>query len=155
MILYTARIPDGGRRYEGEDPPDILELDNDEELFANGPVKYNLYVDIVSERLIINGRLETKLKIECARCSNFFSTSVSDSSFLRDYPMTGDMSVLDLGPDMREALILQIPHFPLCSETCKGLCPQCGQNLNKQSCACGRQGSRLAWDTLDNLELDD
>lgn len=43
---------------------------------------------------------------------------------------------LDLGELMHEQFVLALPMKPLCSETCKGLCPHCGTNLNKGSCDC-------------------
>jgi uncharacterized metal-binding protein YceD (DUF177 family) len=44
--------------------------------------------------------------------------------------------VLDLEPLLREQFVLAIPFAPLCAETCKGLCPQCGIDRNSATCAC-------------------
>jgi len=41
---------------------------------------------------------------------------------------------INLGPFLRDQIILSIPMKPLCSEECKGLCPICGVNLNKTTC---------------------
>lgn len=43
---------------------------------------------------------------------------------------------LDLAPMLREHVILSAPMQPLCSEDCKGLCVQCGKDLNEGSCQC-------------------
>ena len=43
---------------------------------------------------------------------------------------------LDLTPLLREQGWLAVPMKPLCTPNCKGLCPQCGTNLNLESCAC-------------------
>ncbi len=43
---------------------------------------------------------------------------------------------LDLEDPMREYALLSIPMLPLCREDCKGLCPQCGANLNDGPCDC-------------------
>ena len=43
---------------------------------------------------------------------------------------------LDLGELMHEQFVLALPMKPLCSDACKGLCPQCGTNLNKGTCDC-------------------
>jgi uncharacterized protein len=45
---------------------------------------------------------------------------------------------IDLSEILSEQLALQLPFQPLCSETCKGLCPQCGTDLNKGRCACAK-----------------
>ena len=41
---------------------------------------------------------------------------------------------INLGPFLRDEIILSIPIKPLCSEECLGLCPTCGINLNKKTC---------------------
>lgn len=41
---------------------------------------------------------------------------------------------LDLGPFLRDEIILSMTFKPLCSEECKGLCPVCGTNLNEAIC---------------------
>ncbi len=38
--------------------------------------------------------------------------------------------LLDLEPAVRDAVVLALPRVPLCSETCPGLCPQCGAKLD-------------------------
>src|SRR5262245_17483460 len=43
---------------------------------------------------------------------------------------------LDLGELMHEQFVLALPMKPLCSDACKGLCPECGTNLNKGACEC-------------------
>jgi uncharacterized protein len=43
---------------------------------------------------------------------------------------------VDLESLLREQIILMMPLKPLCVESCKGLCPQCGANLNRETCKC-------------------
>jgi uncharacterized protein len=45
-------------------------------------------------------------------------------------------NVIDLGQLMQEQCYLAVPMKPLCRETCRGLCPECGINLNTASCDC-------------------
>ncbi len=47
-----------------------------------------------------------------------------------------DGNQVDLSPLLREQIILALPTRPLCNEDCKGLCPNCGVNLNVESCRC-------------------
>jgi uncharacterized protein len=41
-----------------------------------------------------------------------------------------------LSEEVRQALTLEIPPWSLCSESCQGLCPHCGENLNTTNCGC-------------------
>src|SRR5262249_45081335 len=43
---------------------------------------------------------------------------------------------VDLEPLLREQFVLAVPFAPLCAETCKGLCPQCGVDRNTVTCSC-------------------
>ena len=43
---------------------------------------------------------------------------------------------IDLGEVVREQFYLALPMKPLCRETCKGLCPVCGANRNRETCTC-------------------
>ena len=52
------------------------------------------------------------------------------------YPYDGDE--IDLLPLLREQVVMAVPFAPLCAETCKGLCPRCGSNLNTDPCDCDR-----------------
>jgi uncharacterized protein len=52
------------------------------------------------------------------------------------FPYDGDK--IDLEPLFREQFVLAVPFAPLCREDCKGLCPQCGIDLNTGTCNCAR-----------------
>jgi uncharacterized protein len=52
---------------------------------------------------------------------------------------------------LREHILLQLPMQLVCSEACKGICPQCGQNLNKGACDCRRERIDERWSALKNL----
>ena len=47
-------------------------------------------------------------------------------------------NVIDLGQLMQEQCYLAVPMKPLCQEGCRGLCPDCGTNLNTATCHCER-----------------
>lgn len=49
---------------------------------------------------------------------------------------TFDGRTIDLDPILREQVLLALPMDAVCREDCKGLCPQCGQNLNEKKCGC-------------------
>lgn len=70
-----------------------------------------------------------------------------------------DMGVLtlagpqyDLEPLMREQMQLSVPMRPLCRAECRGLCPQCGANLNLEACACDREKIDPRWAGLAALK---
>jgi uncharacterized protein len=50
-----------------------------------------------------------------------------------------DGKVIDLDPIVREQVLLALPVSVICTEECKGLCGQCGENLNLKDCGHGNQ----------------
>lgn len=60
---------------------------------------------------------------------------------------------IELDPIVREQVLLALPMDLLCKEACKGLCAQCGTNLNEQQCSCEQKpvDPRLA--VLKNIKL--
>jgi uncharacterized protein len=54
--------------------------------------------------------------------------------------------LLDIGDLLREQFQLALPMKPLCSDACRGLCPECGANRNRIDCGCSRvwEDPRLA-----------
>ena len=153
MKIMVARIPEEGSQLGGSDPGSIMGLENDRFIQSVGDVRYDLYVQQVSEELVVRGALRLDLDLKCARCSQFFSTTVADSDFVRAYPASRDTESVDVTMDLREDLLLHIPAFPVCGEGCKGMCAQCGADLNKKLCMCEKQERPNPWSALDNLDL--
>lgn len=94
--------------------------------------------------LLLQGSFTLKMKLECVRCLDeylqtviftftdlyaFDKRSLSESNLL--VPEEGQ---IDLSPLLREYALLEIPIQPLCRPDCKGLCPVCGENLNRVDC---------------------
>jgi uncharacterized protein len=60
---------------------------------------------------------------------------------------------LDLAPTLREQILLALPMDTLCGESCRGLCPHCGQNLNEATCDCRSDVADPRWAKLRELKL--
>jgi uncharacterized protein len=61
--------------------------------------------------------------------------------------------VIDLDPIVREQILLALPGYPVCQESCKGLCTVCGGNLNERECGCDRHVPDPRWAGLKNVKL--
>ncbi|MBT8043065.1 MAG: DUF177 domain-containing protein [Kiritimatiellales bacterium] len=153
MIIWVARIPEEGSRYEGDDPGSIMQVENESFIRNPGAVHYELHAEQVSDELVVRGTLAVPMDLQCSRCSEFFSTTVGVSDFLRVYSAPEGTDSVDITEDLREEILLQVPGFALCSDGCKGRCPQCGIDLNKGSCTCRREEGPSAWSALDGLNL--
>jgi DUF177 domain-containing protein len=98
----------------------------------------------------LEGEVEATIAAECARCLRPITTPVR-AQFAEQYYATihvdsgdsmpdapgdaktiGSDFMIDLAPLIREEIILATPPAPLCRPECKGLCPECGADLNER-----------------------
>ncbi|MCA1808622.1 MAG: DUF177 domain-containing protein [Kiritimatiellia bacterium] len=137
-------------------PGALLELEREPFLRCPADVHCDLHAECVGGELLVRGRLTVVLECLCSRCGKWFSRRLEVSDFTRVFPMPAGNESIDLTTDIREDIILSFPSNWLCGESCRGLCPVCGADLNDGDCACREQtppGWAGAWDVL-NLELD-
>ena len=106
-------------------------------------------------RYRVAGHLTGELEMSCSRCLEPFTLPIVTDFDLQYVPRTEnvgegeheveeddletsfyDEDQIDLGHLIMEQFQLALPMKALCSEDCKGLCPQCGTNLNTGSCDC-------------------
>ena len=61
---------------------------------------------------------------------------------------------IDISPYVLDALVLAMPVKPLCSEDCRGICPQCGADLNEGECGCRPEPGDSRWSALSDMTRD-
>lgn len=61
---------------------------------------------------------------------------------------------LDITQFFEDQIILDLPISAVCTETCQGLCNQCGINLNKSSCDCEKKSINNPFAVLSELDSD-
>lgn len=61
---------------------------------------------------------------------------------------------IELDAQVRDRLFLETDSFPICREDCRGICPQCGRNLNEGPCDCTFETADSRWKALEGLELE-
>lgn len=128
------------------------------------------YYDVV-------GRVIGEVGLMCSRCLKSFSHQLDQRVNLRfsqeipqeidsdenaDLELTADQiglhyirgDELDLRDAIQEQVVLALPIKPLCSNSCNGLCPKCGADLNQGPCGCGDNGRGSPFDVLKNLKFE-
>jgi uncharacterized protein len=59
---------------------------------------------------------------------------------------------VELNDVLREFILLTLPMQRVCRESCKGICPLCGQNRNQKECQCHAETSDDRWAALKSLK---
>lgn len=138
---------------------------------VDGDVEFSL----VRPRVVARGTLETTATSHCVRCLTEAVIPVKarvDATYENEKqiretrgdivapeeqiitPFNGDW--IQPEPELREAILLELPTLPLCKPDCMGLCPKCGANLNEGPCECDKSDEDVSpWKTaLKGLNLD-
>ena len=154
IIIYPARIATDGEDFEGEETADSLCLPADEEAQATGPIRYELNVQLAGRELIVTGAVAARIRFACSRCAMPFESDVRDGAFFYEQEVEDLHSPIDLTGEVRESIILAFPTYPVCRSACRGLCPRCGANRNREQCGCTETTEPMGsvFDSLDVRE---
>lgn len=137
------------------------------------PLVFHLRLQRTGRFVELDGHLDALVVLQCGRCLQSFKQSLSESFALTFVPRDQDNKaeeeveleavelglvvyeddILELQAPLQEQLLLAIPINPLCSETCQGLCPECGANLNTVKCDCGRKVFNNKFNVLANIDF--
>jgi uncharacterized protein len=114
----------------------------------------------LGDRLLVKGKVSGEVELQCSRCLAPVVTPL-EASFEEEFVEGAEPQVevqdndaeedsaeeartvtyyageeIDLTDVLRDAILLELPMKPLCTEDCQGLCPTCGKNLNEGACQC-------------------
>jgi uncharacterized protein len=154
------------------DYPALTDLSSSGECEFTAPININLTVSREYDHIRVVGNVSTSVRMHCSRCLEEFERDM-DTSFtlffdkksgvpldaetelkesdLLSIPYDGDY--IDFTSEISEQLIMEIPYKPLCREECKGLCNNCGANLNTGDCGCGPEGASFKFGALKNFKV--
>ena len=134
-------------------PEEVADEGDAYRIVAPVDLAFEIHKDKDKFRLV--GTVATELELPCSRCLDPFRLPVVAPFDLRYLPFSAasadaerevadeDLETsyyrndeIDLNDLLREQFYLAVPMKPLCREECRGLCPQCGTNLNAGACGC-------------------
>lgn len=108
----------------------------------------------IRDSIFVEGSIDTVIETDCSLCLEKAQVPIRSRFHYTFVPRLGDVEeekeltsedmdveyyveeTIDLDPLILEQIVLQIPMKVVCMETCRGLCPQCGINLNTSHCTC-------------------
>jgi uncharacterized protein len=144
-LRELARGPVETRGELKQDDPALEGLD----IALREPVVVSGRLQAIGEgRFYWHGKATTVAQGECRRCLTPVSPAVSleigalftqEAEAVDDpdsYAVAPDATEVDVTQAVREELMLAAPRYAVCREDCKGLCPQCGKDLNAGPCGC-------------------
>lgn len=172
MFFHVRDLEVRASRFDSEIPVGVIDY-QDDKLRQTGPLKAAGEAKLVTGSLgeiRVSGHIKVAMETDCDRCLEPAPVTV-DSDFELFYrPITegyGDEKEIDSGEAemgfyegngvelndvLREFILLSLPMQRVCKETCKGICPVCGQNRNVVECACHLDHADDRWAALKILK---
>lgn len=135
MKVYIDQIPESGLELTESCDPSTLDLNRGDIRFTD-PINISAQITKGINCLCVDLKIDATIHLDCSRCLEEF-TAPKSLEIKLNFPIENKASgVIDLADNLREEIILNYPLKPLCRSDCLGLCPTCGQNLNKGKCNC-------------------
>jgi uncharacterized protein len=135
MIRILVRdISSKGMEIDQTIPKEGIGL-SDEEVDIRSPLHVKAHVERNNFMVVANAEVQADYGFMCARCLEDLHVSQTHN-YTFDFEAASLDDYFDLGEEIRQEMILANPAKILCKEDCKGICPKCGANLNKEQCKC-------------------
>jgi uncharacterized protein len=178
--IHVEQIDAGGLNLRFENQPQ--EFPVLAEMIAQGeceflkPIQTSIRAVRNADRIELEGDVRTAVALPCGRCLKAFQITLSSHFALtftnrsEEFAMAGEPDDLELRPEeinriyfegekinlheaVQEQVVMAFPIRALCSETCRGLCAQCGADLNTGDCGCAPQTTDDRFASLKKLNL--
>ncbi len=160
MFIDTNKISEKGLIVS-----DRFNLDEDilieENAFFLDDLKYHVLFKRDGDRIEAKGNIKTVISLRCVKCLDDFDLNVNLNFDIILFPINlvnpesnsissdemeyifYDDNRIDLIKILLEQVNLFIPYNPVCKSDCKGICPNCGTNLNYAKCKCENSSKEL------------
>jgi len=171
LFFHIRELGLKARTFDVTLEPGVIEF-LDPKLRQTGPLRASgvaeLVIDLLGE-IRVKGHLTVPMEAECDRCLEPAACPIDADFELYYRPVTegyGEEKAIDEGEAemgfyegdglelndvLREFILLTLPMQRVCSEECKGICPECGQNRNQKECACLTAAADDRWAALKHL----
>jgi uncharacterized protein len=154
VLIDVQALQDAPRYLAGTVAPSAL-IPESEGVQLNAPIAFAVHVRRDDDRVTVYGWIHSVVDVACSRClasvhlhvdrdmeAGFMpaspdaavgETELDEAELDTDY-YSGDS--IDLRAVLTEQVLLDLPMKVLCGDDCRGLCSQCGADLNGDGCDC-------------------
>ncbi|VAX37952.1 FIG01269488: protein, clustered with ribosomal protein L32p [hydrothermal vent metagenome] len=133
MKVLIKDIHPGGIEIIQDVSADIVDKTEGEQIKFTTPFEVKAKLKKTEGSILADIDVTGEYHSVCARCLENINESWHEDFFV-SIPIERNTEFVELEDSIRQEIFLNLPARTLCTETCKGLCPDCGINLNNESC---------------------
>ncbi|MCM0081998.1 DUF177 domain-containing protein [Geomonas sp. Red32] len=153
--------------------PSLVDMEAEDGVTFTKPILAEMSAQWEYGHVRVAGKVESAVRLSCSRCLTEYELPLSSEFTIFYTESKGDEmdeevelsdeelisasyrgDEIDLDPEIAEQVLLEVPYKPLCKESCLGLCPNCGQDLNHGECGCDRGGINLKMAALKKIKIE-
>lgn len=134
MKVAIGKITEQGLRLDERIPAALLNLDGFDLKFVDY-LKVDAFFNKIYSEVISKVEITAHCQITCSRCLVEVG-QIKKYGSQKTYPLNKLGNFLDINDQIREEILLNFSLKVLCSPDCRGICPNCGRNLNWGKCDC-------------------
>lgn len=177
MKMRIDDIPESGKTLDFQMDEnrfrDFLSQDDPDDLGLAHPLDVHLELYRLPDHVRITGSVGGALRASCHRCLKPFEWTLDEKvdTYLVQAPegtkedeeveIDGEEEMdfeffegdaIDIDRLVLEQVFLAVPYKLLCSDSCRGICPGCGADLNEEQCKCKGGGDASPFAVLKGLK---
>ena len=136
MKIYVDKVPEGGLELSEKIEPAQLSLEGQAVISFIKPIEVKASVMKTEAELFVDVSLESQVEYTCGKCLSKF-----EDTFRKKFNAVLEVrpaEIVELNDEIRQEIILDYPMKIICKAECKGLCLNCGQNMNTGECDCNK-----------------
>jgi uncharacterized protein len=133
MKIQIRRIRPEGMELDELFPVDLIGLTQTDALTFVSPFEITAKVTRAEDEVLAAVTVKSRYESFCSRCLEAITQDWA-MEFMLTFDVKEYSEFIELDDDIRQELILNMPARILCRAQCKGLCVDCGTNLNAEEC---------------------
>lgn len=178
MKITIDQIGDKPLLLHSEEPatsyPLLAEMQAEGACSFTAPVRCDATVVREYDHLRLAGRVAVPVSLVCSRClaaydatlesafTIIFRRGTAEEASLEEETELSEQDLIsavchgdeiDMTHEIEEQIAMEVPFQPLCSDTCRGLCPECGTDLNHASCSCSGAQFNFKFSALKDFKV--
>ena len=133
MKVYIRQIRPEGIELDESFPVEAIGLTRQDNVRFLFPLKAKAKITRADDEVLARITAASRYETFCGRCLEEVERDwTADFTLVFDTDKTTEF--IEMDEDIRQEIILSLPARVLCREDCRGLCADCGANLNSQEC---------------------